>query len=57
MLLVKVIFVLYNCVKVVDLNCFVFVIDFIYKFENNIFSELKLYGVLENGKKILCYLN
>ena len=54
---VKATSVLYNRVKAVDLNRFVSVTDFTYKFENNTLSELKLHGVLENGKKISRYLN
>lgn len=49
--------VLYNRVKAVDLNRFVSVTDFTYKFENNTLSELKLHGVLENGKAVSRYLN
>ena len=49
--------VLYNRVKAVDLNRFVSVTDFTYKFENNTLSELKLHGVLENGKVVSRYLN
>ena len=54
---VKATSVLYNRVKAVDLNRFVSVTDFTYKFENNTLSELKLYGVLENGKAVSRYLN
>ena len=49
--------VLYNRVKAVDLNHFASVTDFTYKFENNTLSELKLHGVLENGKAVSRYLN
>ena len=49
--------VLYNRVKAVDLNRFVSVTDFTYKFEHNTLSELKLHGVLENGKAVSRYLN
>lgn len=54
---VKVASVLYNSVREVDLNKFVSVTDFTYKFENNVLSELKLHGVLENGKAVSRYLN
>ena len=49
--------VLCNRVKAVDLNHFASVTDFTYKFENNTLSELKLHGVLENGKAVSRYLN
>ena len=49
--------VLYNHIREVDLNRFVSVTDFTYKFENNTLSELKLHGVLENGKAVSRYLN
>ena len=49
--------VLYNRVKAVDLNHFASVTDFTYKFEHNTLSELKLHGVLENGKAVSRYLN
>ena len=54
---VKVASVLYNSVRAVNLNRFVSVTDFTYKFENNTLSELKLHGVLENGKSVSRYLN
>ena len=54
---VKATSVLYNRVKAVDLNHFTSVTDFTYKFENNTLSELKLHGVLENGKAVSRYLN
>ena len=49
--------VLYNLVRAVDLNHFASVTDFTYNFENNTLSELKLHGVLENGKAVSRYLN
>lgn len=49
--------VLYNHIREVDLNRFASVTDFTYKFENNTLSELKLHGVLENGKAVSRYLN
>ena len=49
--------VLYNRVKAVDLNRFASVTDFTYNFENNTLSELKLHGILENGKAVSRYLN
>ena len=49
--------VLYNHIRKVDLNHFASVTDFTYKFENNTLSELKLHGVLENGKVVSRYLN
>ena len=49
--------VLYNRVKAVDLNHFASVTDFTYNFENNTLSELKLHGMLENGKAVSRYLN
>ena len=49
--------VFYNNIKEVDLNRLVSVTDFTYKFENNTLSELKLHGVLENGKAVSRYLN
>lgn len=49
--------VLYNHIREVDLNHFASVTDFTYKFENNTLSELKLHGVLENGKAVSRYLN
>jgi hypothetical protein len=49
--------VLYNHIRKVDLNHFASVTDFTYKFENNTLSELKLHGVLENGKAASRYLN
>ena len=49
--------VLYNNIRKVDLNRLVSVTDFTYKFENNTLSELKLHGVLENGKAVSRYLN
>lgn len=49
--------VLYNHIRKVDLNRFASVTDFTYKFENNTLSELKLHGVLENGKAVSRYLN
>ena len=49
--------VFYNNIKEVDLNLLVSVTDFTYKFENNTLSELKLHGVLENGKAVSRYLN
>ena len=49
--------VLYNHIREVDLNHFASVTDFTYKFENNTLSELKLHGVLENGKTLSRYLN
>lgn len=49
--------ILYNRVKAVDLNHFMSVTDFTYKFEHNTLSELKLHGVLENGKAVSRYLN
>lgn len=49
--------VLYNHIRKVDLNHFASVTDFTYKFENNTLSELKLHGVLENGKAVSRYLN
>ena len=49
--------VLYNRVKAVDLNHFASVTDFTYNFENNTLSELKLHGILENGKAVSRYLN
>lgn len=54
---VKVTSVLYNHIREVDLNRFVSVTDLTYKFENNALSELKLHGVLENGKAVSRYLN
>ena len=54
---VKATSVLYNRVKAVDLNHFTSVTDFTYKFEHNTLSELKLHGVLENGKAVSRYLN
>ena len=49
--------VLYNNIRKVDLNRLVSVTDVTYKFENNTLSELKLHGVLENGKAVSRYLN
>ena len=49
--------VLYNHIREVDLNHFASVTDFTYKFEHNTLSELKLHGVLENGKAVSRYLN
>ena len=49
--------VLYNNIREVDLNRFVSVTDVTYKFEHNTLSELKLHGVLENGKTVSRYLN
>ncbi len=49
--------VLYNLVRAVDLNHFASVTDFTYNFENNTLSELKLHGILENGKAVSRYLN
>ena len=49
--------VLYNNIREVDLNRFVSVTDVTYKFEHNTLSELKLHGVLENGKAVSRYLN
>ena len=54
---VKATSVLYNHIREVDLNRLVSVTDFTYKFENNTLSELKLHGVLENGKAVSRYLN
>lgn len=48
---------LYHNVRKVDLNHFASVTDFTYKFEHNTISELKLHGVLENGKAVSRYLN
>ena len=48
---------LYHNVRKVDLNRFASVTDFTYKFEHNTISELKLHGVLENGKAVSRYLN
>ena len=49
--------VLYNHIREVDLNRLVSVTDVTYKFEHNTLSELKLRGVLENGKAASRYLN
>ena len=49
--------VLYNHIREIDLNHFASVTDFTYKFEHNTLSELKLHGVLENGKAVSRYLN
>lgn len=54
---VKATSVLYNHIREVDLNHFASVTDFTYKFEHNTLSELKLHGVLENGKAVSRYLN
>ena len=54
---VKATSVLYNHIREVDLNRLASVTDFTYKFENNTLSELKLHGVLENGKAVSRYLN
>lgn len=54
---VKATSVLYNHIREVDLNRLVSVTDVTYKFEHNTLSELKLHGVLENGKAASRYLN
>ena len=54
---VKIPSTLYHNTRKVDLNHFASVTDFTYKFENNTISELKLHGVLENGKAVSRYLN